>query len=122
MLAEQSRHLNDGGVEDIEDELRIDADREHQQRGRDDDEFFVADEVGETAATFGERPAEEGLHHAHESHGREKQAEDCNRSKRSGDGECAGGRDFSWRSQFRLRQKLQLRQVVELLSTRRTRL
>src|SRR6266550_2283278 len=74
-LAEQPRHLNDGCVENVENELRRNPDREHQQRDGDDDELLAADEIGETAATFGERPAEERLHRTHESHSSEKETD-----------------------------------------------
>ena len=74
-LGEQTRHLNDGGVEDVEKKLRRNPDREHQERDRDDDELLAAHKIGETTAAFGKRSAEERLHRAHESHGREKEAE-----------------------------------------------
>ena len=41
-LGKQTRHLRDGGVEDVEDKLRRDADGEHEQRHRNDDELFAS--------------------------------------------------------------------------------
>src|SRR4029453_10209661 len=53
--AKQSRHLNDGAVEDIEDELRRDADCEHEQCDGNNDELFAPQEIGERPATVGQR-------------------------------------------------------------------
>ena len=76
-LGEQARHVNGSCVEDVENKLRRNPDREHQKRDRDDDKLLASDEIGETAATFGERAAEERLHRTHESDGGEKQTEHC---------------------------------------------
>ena len=43
--AEQARHFRDGCVEDVEDELRRDADGEHEQRDRNNDEFFASPKI-----------------------------------------------------------------------------
>ena len=48
----QSRHLNDGCVEDVEDELRRDADGEHEQGDGNDDPFLAALEIGEGRCNF----------------------------------------------------------------------
>src|SRR5262249_32585103 len=82
--AKQPRHLNDGGVKNVEHELRSEADREHEQGGRNDDEFFTTKEIGKTGATFGERAAEEQLHRAHERYGRKKETQHRDRSEGSG--------------------------------------
>src|SRR6266446_10416764 len=79
----QPRHVNDGCVEDVEDELRIDADGEHQERDGNDDELLAPNEIGETATTFDKWTAEKRLHRAHESHGREKKTQHGDRCKRS---------------------------------------
>src|SRR5437899_9657393 len=61
----KSRHLNDGCVENVEDELRRDADGEHEQRDRNDDPLLASPQIRKPAATFRERTAEERLHRAH---------------------------------------------------------
>src|SRR4030095_2151990 len=82
----QTRHLSDGGVEDVEDELRRDADREHEQCDGNDDELFASQKIGERAATLGQGTAEERLHGARKRNRRDEQTNYCDRSKRSGDG------------------------------------
>ncbi len=83
----QARHLNDGGVEDVENELRRDADREHEERDRNNDELLASQKIGKDAATIGERTAEERLHRAHKHDGRDEKTDDSNGRERSGDGE-----------------------------------
>src|SRR5260370_12015981 len=78
----QPRHVNDGCVEDVEDELRIDADGEHQERDRNDDELLAPNEIGETATTFAKWTPEKRLHRTHESHAPEKKTHNPDRCKR----------------------------------------
>src|SRR5260370_36406114 len=79
----QPRHVNDGCVEDVEDELRIDADGEHQERDGNDDELLAPNEIGETATTCDKWTAENRLHRAHENHCREKKTQHGDSWKRS---------------------------------------
>ena len=74
-LAEQSRHLNDGCVENVEYKLRRDANGEHEQRDRNDRDLFPRQKIRKSAAILCQRPTEERLHRAHESHGREKETD-----------------------------------------------
>src|SRR5712691_10759932 len=71
----QSRHVNDGGVEDVEDELRGDADGEHEQSYWNNDELFASPKIDKCSAAFGERAAEEGLHGARERDGGHEQTD-----------------------------------------------
>ena len=77
--AKQPRHLNDGRIENVEDELWRDADGEHEQRYGNHDKFFPSQKVGERAATFCQRSAEESLHRSEENDG-------CNEKADDGDG------------------------------------
>src|SRR5260370_37290111 len=85
----QPRHVNDGCVEDVEDELRIDADGEHQERDGNADELLAPNEIGETATTFDNWTAEKRLHRAHERHGRENKTHHGDSCKRSSNCERA---------------------------------
>src|SRR6266496_3555849 len=78
----QSRHLNDRCVENVENELRCDADGEHQQCYRSNDEFFASQKIRKRAATVCERPTEEGLHGAYEDNGRHEKTDDSDGRKR----------------------------------------
>src|SRR3982074_3569101 len=71
----QASHLHHGRVEYVEDELRRDTEREHQQRDGNDDPFLIAQKIGKSAATFREWTAEERLHRAHEDDGGDEKAE-----------------------------------------------
>src|SRR5262249_25631249 len=73
--AKQSRHLNDGCVENVKDELRRDANGEHEQSHGNHDEFFPAQKIGEHAATFCEWPAEKRLHRSHKNDGCDEKAD-----------------------------------------------
>ena len=55
----QARHVGDGCIEDVEDELRRDADGKHEQSDRNDDEFLASQKVRKRSATLSERTAEE---------------------------------------------------------------
>src|SRR5439155_11236322 len=79
----QSRHLDDSCIENVEDELRGDADDEHEQCHRNDDELFASQEIGERAATFGQGTAEERLHGARKCNRRDEQANYCDSGERS---------------------------------------
>src|SRR5256885_8748317 len=83
----QPRHLHHGGVENVEKELRHNADGEHEQCDRNYHPLFVRSEIGKSDTGFNKRPAEERLHRAHEDDGGEKETEHRHRSKRSGHGE-----------------------------------
>ena len=85
--AEQARHLNDRGVEDVEDELRCDADREHEQRDGHNYERLASPEIGKSAATLCQRTAEERLHRMRKHDGRDEKTDHRNGRERSGDGE-----------------------------------
>ena len=41
-------------IEDVEDELRRDADDEHEERDGNDDEFLASQKIGESPATLGQ--------------------------------------------------------------------
>ena len=86
-LAEQSRHLNDGGVEDVENKLRRDPDGEHEQRDGNNDPFLAAPEIGKGVTTLRQRTAEERLHHAHEDDGGNEKADYGDGCERRGDRE-----------------------------------
>ena len=73
--AKQPRHLNDCRVENVEDELRRDAYREHEQRYGNHDKFFPSQKIGERAATFCERSAEQRLHRSHKNDGGDEKAD-----------------------------------------------
>src|SRR5438874_2271116 len=83
----EARHFNDGGVENVEDELRRDADCEHEQSDRNDDELFASQKIGERAATLGQGTAEERLHCARKCDRRDEQTNYCDSRERSGDSE-----------------------------------
>src|SRR2546430_3127486 len=83
----QSRHLHHGGVENVEKELRDNADGEHEQCDWNYHPLLVRCEIGKSDTGFNERPAEERLHHAHQDDGGEKETEHRHRSKRGGNGE-----------------------------------
>ena len=85
--AEQSRHLNDRGVDDVEDELRHDADREHEQRDGHNHERLGSPEIGKPAATLRQRTAEERLHRARKHDCCDEKTDHGNGRERSGDGE-----------------------------------
>src|SRR6266581_217219 len=78
----QSRHLNDCCFENVENELRRDADGEHQQCHRSDDKFFASQKIRKRAATVCERPTEERLHGAHEDDGCDEKPDHSNGRKR----------------------------------------
>ena len=67
--------MNDGRIENVEYELRRDADGEHEQCDRNDDKLFPSQKIGERAATFCEWSAEEGLHHSHKNDGCDEEAD-----------------------------------------------
>jgi len=71
--------MNDGRIENVEHELRHDADGEHEQCYGNHDKFFPSQKVGERAATFCEWSAEERLHRSHENDG-------CHQKANYGDG------------------------------------
>src|SRR3954471_10836288 len=74
MSAKQPRHVNHRRIEDVEDELRCDADREHEQCYGNHDEFFSSQKIGKRAATFCERSAEESLHGSYKNDGGDEKA------------------------------------------------
>ena len=86
-LAEQSRHLNDGCVENVEYELRCDANGEHEQRDRNDRDLFPRQKIRKGAAILCQRPTEKRLHRAHENDRCNKQAD--HRKSREG---CSNGK------------------------------
>src|SRR5205807_3328422 len=72
------RHLHYGRIENVEQELRRDANGEHEQCYRHDDEPFAWPEVRECRAVRVERSAKQRLHYSHERDRSEKQAEHGN--------------------------------------------
>src|SRR5262249_54050947 len=84
--AKQSRHLGDGCVENVEDELRCETDREHEQCHRNDRNLFSRQKIGKITATLCQRSAEEHLHRLRENDCRRKQANYCNRREGCSDG------------------------------------
>src|SRR4029450_10335844 len=78
MSAKQPRHVNDRRVEDTEDELWRDANGEHEQCYGNNDELFPPQKIGERAATFCERSAEERLHRSHENDGCDEKTDHAN--------------------------------------------
>ncbi len=56
---EQPRHLNDGCVENVEQELRCNADGKHEQCHRDNHELFASQKIGKSGTTFCEWSAKE---------------------------------------------------------------
>lgn len=72
------RHLRDGCVENVEDELRRDADGEHEQGHRNNDEFLASQKIGKRPATLSQGTAEERLHGARKCDRRDEQTNYCN--------------------------------------------
>ena len=72
--AKQPRHLDDGRIENVEDELWRDADGEHEQCYGNHDKFFPSQKVGERAATFCKRSAKQRLHRPHKNDGGDEKA------------------------------------------------
>ena len=67
MSCKQARHLDDGAVENVEEELRRDADGEHQQRhGNDDEIAAIIDAIRQLMAPL-EKPRREIGFHVHEN-------------------------------------------------------
>ena len=80
--AKQPRHLNDGRIENVEDELRHDADGEHEQCHRNHDKFFPSQKIGECAAIFCKRSAKQRLHRSHKNDGCDEKADHGNGRER----------------------------------------
>src|SRR2546421_5978999 len=55
---EQPRHLHNGGVENVEEKLRRDADGEHEKCDRNYYPLLVRSEIGKNDTGFNERTAE----------------------------------------------------------------
>src|SRR5262245_66249399 len=72
---EQPRHMNDGRIENVEDELRKDADGEHEQCYRNHDKFLASQKIRERAAGFCEWSAKEALHRSHKNDGCHEEAD-----------------------------------------------
>ena len=70
--------MNDGRIENVEDELRHDADDEHEKCHRNHDKFFPSQKIGERAATLCEWSAEERLHRSHKNDRCDEKAEHSN--------------------------------------------
>ena len=85
--AQQSCHLNDGCVEDVEDELRREANGEHEQRDGHNHERLGSPEIGKPAATLRQRTAEERLHRTRKHDCCDEKTDHGNGRERSGDGE-----------------------------------
>src|SRR5437763_5876696 len=83
----QPRHLHNGGVENVEKELRDNADGEHEQCDRNYQPLLVRPELGKSDTGFDERAAEERLHRTHEDNGSEEETENRHSGERSGHGE-----------------------------------
>ena len=74
--------MNDGRIENVEDELRCHAYCKHEQCYGDDDKFFPSQKIGERAATFCEWSTEQRLHRSHENDGCDEKADHGNSSER----------------------------------------
>ena len=70
--SEQPSHLNDGRVENVENELRGETDGEHEQGHWNDYEFLAPQKVRKRAATFDQRPAEKRLHRTQQNNRRDE--------------------------------------------------
>ena len=70
--------MNDGRIENVEHELRHDADGEHEQCHGNHDKFFPSQKIGERAAIFCERSAKERLHRSHKNDGCDEKADHSN--------------------------------------------
>ena len=76
MSAKQPRHLNDRCVEDVEHELRYDADGKHEQCYGNHDKFFPSQKIRKCAAIFCKRSAKQRLHRSHKNDGCDEKADD----------------------------------------------
>src|SRR6516225_4907211 len=81
--AKQPRHMNNGGIENVENELWRDADGEHEQRHRNYDKFFATQKIGERAATFRQSSTEKRLHRSHKNDRCHEKADHGNGRERS---------------------------------------
>src|SRR6476646_3683429 len=70
----QPRHLNERRIENVEDELRCDADGEHEQCYGNHHEFLSSQKIWKRAAIFCERSAEESLHGSYKNDGGDEKA------------------------------------------------
>src|SRR6266550_256298 len=73
LSGKQPRHLYNGGVKNVEEELRRDTDHEHEKRDWNNRPLLVRLEIGKIGAGFSERTAEERLHRAHKDNGSKKE-------------------------------------------------
>src|SRR5437763_533462 len=69
----QPCHVHNSGVKNVEEELRGDANREHEKCDGNNRPFFVRAEIEEGRAGPRKRTAEERLHSAHKDNGGEKE-------------------------------------------------
>ena len=83
----QPRHLDDGAVEDVEEELGRDADGEHEKGDRNYYPLLVRPELGKSDTGFDERAAEKRLHRAHKNNGSEEKTDYRHRGKRGSNSE-----------------------------------
>ncbi len=74
--------MNDGRIENVEQELRRDADGEHEQCDRNHDKFFPLQKIGERAATFCKWSAKQRLHRSHKNDRGDEKADHGNGRKR----------------------------------------
>ena len=75
MSDEEPRQVDDGAVENLEEKMWRDADTEHHQGDRDDDELLSSHEIRKRLTALGQGTAEEHLHGSQESYRGEKQPE-----------------------------------------------
>ena len=67
--------MNDGRIENVENELRRYANGEHEQCYGNHNEFFPPQKIGKRTAIFCERSAEESLHRSHKNNGGDEKAD-----------------------------------------------
>ena len=82
VTAKQPRHMNNGGIENVENELWRDANGKHEQCHGNYDKFFAAQKIGERGATFRQSSTEERLHRSHKNDRCHQKADDSNGRER----------------------------------------
>ena len=133
--AKQLRHVNDRRIENVEDELRCDADGEHEQCYGNHHEFLSSQKIWKRAAIFCERSAEESLHGSYKNDGGDEKAYHGNgrerrrhRERRFENQKLADKSVQAWQTEGRkhgdthptAEQRCSLHQPAEIVDTTRT--